>query len=98
MSKHTPGPWVLGDENNQHAQVCLGDSMCSVDLRRFADYPTCEGMSREEMLANARLIAAAPEMLEVLLLVRLWGDSENHTPESYAFYDKARSILQKVQK
>lgn len=62
----TPGPWVMGDETNSHAQVCLGESNCSVDLRRFADYPHCPEMSRNEMLANAHLIAAAPELFEAL--------------------------------
>lgn len=53
MSKHTPGPWVLDGE----AWVV------TVATKR---YITCEGRNAEEAEANARLIAAAPEMLEAL--------------------------------
>lgn len=62
--KHTPGPWELGylDHAGQrvvrqeHIEVC-----------------TCwhhsVGSIEREMEANARLIAAAPELLEALKLV-----------------------------
>lgn len=75
--KFTPGPWVIGDENNQHAQVCLGDSNCSVDLRRFADYPNCPDMSRDEMLANASLIAAAPDLYDALESCLPWLEEQS---------------------
>lgn len=82
--KFTPGPWVIGDENNQHAQVCLGDSNCSVDMRRFADYPNCPGMSRDEMLANAALIAAAPDLYDALDAASLWmWDPDENSVESF---------------
>lgn len=65
MSEHTRGPWTLGDENNESAEVCMGD--VAVALDRHSRDPGRFGLlviSREEMLANARLIAAAPELLE----------------------------------
>lgn len=82
----TPGAWVMGDETNSHAQVCLGESNCSVDLRRFADYPHCPEMSRNEMLANAHLIECAPELFEALERLIGYVDSpcggcgENNAP------------------
>ena len=58
MSKHTPGPWVIQETNfaqqkNVYAQ---------------ADKPPIATVygSTGENEANARLIAAAPEMLEAL--------------------------------
>ena len=68
MAEPTKGPWTLGDENNESAEVCAGD--VAVELSRYSRDPERAGMlviGREEMLANARLIAAAPELLEALL-------------------------------
>ena len=30
-TKHTPGKWTLGDENNESAEVCMGDVAVSLD-------------------------------------------------------------------
>lgn len=74
--KHTPGPWGLETvptscgichkvgpfppnregEKNRHA--CL-----------YSDYPSPDNAADRELLANARLIAAAPELLEALLAI-----------------------------
>ena len=63
-AKHTPGPWILGDENNQHAEILIGDLVANIDRQdRYGLHMAC---SREEMLANARLIIAAPDLLEAL--------------------------------
>jgi hypothetical protein len=56
MSKHTPGPWRrmgtnVGDEVGQIATLSF-DSLVR--------------MKEPERIANARLIAAAPELLEAL--------------------------------
>ena len=79
MNKHTPGPWYLsgriemvGDPYSklgQHALYCarvthpgfIGD-ICTVQSADHVD----EGVTRETAEANARLIAAAPELLEAL--------------------------------
>lgn len=64
--KHTPGPWILDDAPN-HADVIANDY-------HFIDAGAgCTGMSKPGFgiagcmsLADARLIAAAPELLEAL--------------------------------
>jgi len=63
-TKHTPGPWTIGDENNQHVEICIGDAVAN--LERQDRYGLHMVFSREEMRANARLIVAAPELLEAL--------------------------------
>lgn len=63
-AKHTPGPWTIGDENNQHVEICIGDAVANLD--RQDRYGLHMVFSREEMLANAHLIAAAPDLLEAL--------------------------------
>jgi hypothetical protein len=57
MAKHTPGEWEvwggglnIRTKNNQKFIACCGAS----------------GYDQEELKANARLIAAAPELLEAL--------------------------------
>jgi hypothetical protein len=62
--KHTPGPWTLGDENNYGCEVEIGETVCSMtrDTKMSERYV----ISRDEMLANAHLIMAAPDMLDVL--------------------------------
>ena len=65
--KHTPGPWAIGDENNECCQVILGNKHNLVaSLDRWDCNTGKIVIEREEMLANARLIAAAPTMLEAL--------------------------------
>jgi hypothetical protein len=69
MSKFTPGPWSLyiGPESGEPIAVCDNSSkrytIC--DFRIIAhDSPI-----RKQSGANARLIAAAPEMYELLSAV-----------------------------
>lgn len=63
--KHTPGPWTVGT-NKSPSNVTAG----KYDIQQW---PTDAGLSRpvsseenETEVANAHLIAAAPEMLEAL--------------------------------
>lgn len=61
-NKHTPGPWVICHDT-EYNRICIDDS----NGNRFA--PICQISLKDttdEYLANASLIAAAPEMLEAL--------------------------------
>jgi hypothetical protein len=59
-SKHTPGPWHIGVR--QAEQIVYDQKGWAV-----ANATVYHGKEdREEMRANARLMAAAPEMLEAL--------------------------------
>lgn len=64
MSKHTPGPWRSNTayDTKYLKVVCQGDAniVCRVHGG---------GVSEETAIADARLIAVAPEMLEKLELV-----------------------------
>ena len=58
MSKHTPGPWTFYDDTASTGRieiVALGKTVARI----YRSVP-------EEDLPNARLIAAAPDLLEVL--------------------------------
>lgn len=75
---HTPGPWHLGlsQSGRRFVYSSRGEQplMPNVKLNKT-------GVTRE-MEANARLIAAAPEMLEALKSAENFVD--DHSEESYA--------------
>jgi hypothetical protein len=68
MNKHTPAPWHVGIGNGE------GSIFSDSGRTRLEDggttlYPICSynrGWNADEDAANARLIAAAPDMLEML--------------------------------
>jgi hypothetical protein len=65
---HTPGPWTIGGEsgNEGEAEVIVGNkrTICwTADTWSDAEG---EASITEEDRANGRLIAAAPELLDVL--------------------------------
>ena len=74
MSKHTPGPWSVGEVSHRKQRVDIDSLHADQTLghqtwRGLARAYGCEDMPAEgtaAMLANARLIAAAPELLEAL--------------------------------
>jgi len=87
---HTPGPWKC---EHMHTSICVGD-------QTLASVYYGEGRSYAESQANAKLIAAAPELLEALQL--LWtevAESGNATANDFG-WRKAReatlAVLRKV--
>lgn len=94
MSKHTPGPWFI---NNYNAQI---------DADAFGNKPVCQLLwptairSENETLANARLIAAAPELLEVLKECRkMYGGfaGSAHYPDEARLIDKIDAVIKKAE-
>lgn len=61
MSKHTPGPWFIGDANKP-SEYTHGIQAGDFIVADLCDDAHTAGTRR----ANARLIAAAPELLEAL--------------------------------
>lgn len=61
MSKHTTGPWKVNDEGNV---IAVTDT--SVTEIAKTGYHSFEPSTQKNIQANARLIAAAPELLEFL--------------------------------
>lgn len=78
MSKHTPGPWFAccnEDEGYSHYVFDQGEraicAMCSNDPNDKRDQyePIDEVLTVRERQANARLIAAAPDLADVAHMV-----------------------------
>jgi hypothetical protein len=74
MNEHTPGPWRLQD-NTEHWKT----NPWSITVRKpgvnsctIANLPTRATMGHIEQAANARLIAASPEMFDLLMRFVDW--------------------------
>lgn len=64
MSAWTNGPWTLGNEDNSCCDVDTGKTTITLD--RHDPNSGVPIIEREEMLANAHLVAAAPDLYEAL--------------------------------
>lgn len=93
MNKHTPGPWKYGIELSSRS----GEWLISFDAgyrgRGISIAETKAGSGQEE--ANARLISAAPELLEALdntqqLLERLGLESSDEYQANASAIAKAK--------
>ena len=67
ITKHTPGPWASDDSGRVYA-IGGGYVPLRTPFREdaFTEGPNRSDHPEETLLANARLIAAAPELLEAL--------------------------------
>lgn len=63
MSAHTPGPWAIYPETDGR-EICAVDMVDRLPIRQRI----CSPVIGENWLANARLIAAAPDLLAALKL------------------------------
>ena len=66
---HTPGPWtVRHDFRSGNGELCVGVSAARIGPKSGAvAWPS--GVDDAQELANARLIAAAPDLLAALQLI-----------------------------
>jgi len=75
MTKHTPGPWAVNDGQ----EVVADDGAGTRLLCR------CHAGHYEERSANARLIAAAPDLLAALKVALEYQGAVNEAlPDGYA--------------
>jgi hypothetical protein len=100
MSEHTPAPWHVRTNpiRDDEPRDVVNTSQLIAEVREF--------YSAGEREANARLIAAAPELLEVLLearaeLSRVQYDvvrsvQANNTPEMQALVDRLDAAIAKA--
>lgn len=112
MAGHTPGPWTVSELDGR----VIGPVRTLVDTSSGTEVPQLQAVARVldrigdrlgEAKANARLIAAAPDLLEALQLVSLartrgelcWCDvitlarSHEHSPACLA----ARAAIAKAE-
>lgn len=93
MSKPTPGPWKAGHRTVSAPET---DERLGLDVRLY-------GGSRDDNKANARLIAAAPDMLDALEAILPWipsttaaeGGAARHS-ENVRAADMVRAAIAKA--
>lgn len=84
-AKHTPGPWTVF-ETSFYLQVSDEKKQLIADIGHAPEYLGRGAQMRRK--DDARLIAAAPELLEALQLFVAWSKEElNHTP-GIGFWDR----------
>lgn len=88
-TKHTPGPWSHATHTKQttlaaHERIAMPGA-CAAGVWSM-------GCDRETVLATARLIAAAPELLEALEKLCAIDDIASWAPE----WDVARAAIAKA--
>lgn len=97
MSKHTPGPWVALPEEVHRNYIRIRGTVLG---RRYKianvitpDYDDVKEREAKETRANARLIAAAPELFNLAEQVLAWWEVHQYDAASssdgdeYNFYD-----------
>lgn len=78
---HTPGPWELDTAKDRDGRYHIVNGQLPKGINAEFGYPVCDSSNRhhcitpQEDAANARLIAAAPEMLRVLQEISEWADN-----------------------
>ena len=95
MNKHTPGPWkahfeeayyVTGPDRGRVAMMLNLKGAHGLGGRRTG----------EESAANARLIAAAPELLEALQALDVLFGHLASDGTQYDWIDRARAVIAKA--
>ena len=89
-SKHTPGPWVI----KKSALSYFIDARLKGSTMQEVAYIGATEIN-EQQGANARLISAAPDLLEALeFMLSEFGKQDGHT--DYSAIDKAEAAIKKA--
>lgn len=88
QSKHTPGPWFISYTHDDNLSMSIDDQL-GIDGERNYDLAVVTHGCPDELLANAQLISAAPELLEAL---QLFAGVENFN----GWHDKYREVIEKA--
>ena len=93
--KHTPGPWAYRPSNSGHFIAGAG-----ANSGYLAEVRHCR--TNQDVKADARLIAAAPELLEALTDAVIdfdnWAAHEDNYPHEHlvVWAEKARAAIAKA--
>jgi len=87
MTKHTPGPWSVGKYT------------ITVDGPDGKILATITASTKDKELANARLIAAAPEMLDLLYaaLPHVEDGEEFNKPQCRNLSKNIKELINKIE-
>ena len=97
MNKHTPGPWRTIESTNTTMRTVVGPDfpgqgyIADVNLCRTSDAQDVDGE------ANARLIAAAPELLQLVKDMREAFYVKGTRKALLAVMERSKSVMEKAE-
>ena len=98
--KHTPGPWEFIDATNSATYKFAPTCIIKSGDKQIASFSWNDNSpwfpTKAESQANARLIAAAPDLLEVVLLIQEKGWSRLDTGDGMDIRKMALAAVQKA--
>lgn len=100
-TKHTPGPWFVEHHEWLQKGHCAISSKDHGELAQVVwcmEDDECIGRNSPEKEANARLIAAAPELLEAAQKVLAWYEAEEDHSKEPDFYKRMDAIRAAIAK
>lgn len=66
-TKHTKGEWIIGVKYSEYESTIVSkDGKRIAEVKSYPNNGILNDVSKSERIANAKLIAAAPEMLKAL--------------------------------
>lgn len=80
-AQHTPGPWLIEAQNSHTGAIATVHNTTDVWVEIWSENWIVTGMGPEEQSANARLIAAAPDLLEALRMVMACAGDISAAPD-----------------
>lgn len=94
--KHTPGPWKI----TKYTETTISDDNDRT-IASAGSYNDGTESTYLENKANAKLITAAPEMLEALIEIRKWYEETGFNklaPSTPVCFSTALSLINKITK
>ena len=89
-TSHTPGPWAIG-RSTKHGEVRIEDP--SYSMPRTIAYVEGDSGNLE---ANARLISAAPDLLDAATSLMAWFDAGRSIAPTWVEVDNLRAAIAKA--
>ena len=81
-TKHTQGKWIVLKSNELESTIITENQIRICEVKSFTG-SSFNDATYEEQIANTKLIASAPELLEALMCAYL--NCKNLTPEADEF-------------
>jgi hypothetical protein len=90
---HTPAPWTVDDDTLDILAVAIGDAPAHIACQPA--YSSGRPLEEGEIMANLRLICAAPDLLAALIRMR---DEFNSYADCPSKCDAVRMAFQAIEK
>lgn len=94
--QHTPGPWNIAPHDHANTIWAVNGGICDVFHGNEDDDRTASVENKEEADVNARLIAAAPELLAALIELERVESSPHSETTRYLAREQAREVITKA--